>query len=359
MRIMEEDYKRGWVKLQVETLDDLWVLYNVLRENDTVYAKTTREVKVGDGSPGSRVPMVLGLKVKNVEFQQFSSKLRVKGVVVEGPEEYGVKGKHHTFSVGVGDVITVVKERWDEHELEFIRKHAVRRGSVLILSIDFDEACLGVLSEQGVRHVWEGTLNLPSKLYHVDYEKLLRDFITEVAKIVLEIAKREDVKAILISGPGEIKNYVKTELADKTELPVYSDSTSTGGCQGLNETLKRDTIKRVIGELGVLKARSNLEEFKELLVKDHDMVSYGLREVFDASLMGAVKSLVVVDGLLRTPSDEERNMLFEALRQAHQHGAEVVIVPGKSDVGLELEGFGGVVAILRFKLHKTRVDLTE
>ncbi|MEM4672006.1 MAG: mRNA surveillance protein Pelota, partial [Desulfurococcaceae archaeon] len=139
MRILEEDYKRGWVKLQVETLDDLWVLYNVLRENDTVYAKTTREVKVGDGSPGSRVPMVLGLKVKNVEFQQFSSKLRVKGVVVEGPEEYGVKGKHHTFSVGVGDVITVVKERWDEHELEFIRKHAVRRGSVLILSIDFDE----------------------------------------------------------------------------------------------------------------------------------------------------------------------------------------------------------------------------
>jgi len=35
-----------------------------LREGDIVYAKTTREVKVGDGSEGSRIPMILGVKVK-------------------------------------------------------------------------------------------------------------------------------------------------------------------------------------------------------------------------------------------------------------------------------------------------------
>lgn len=352
VRILEEDYKQGWIKLQVETLDDLWVLYNILRESDIVYAKTTREVKVSNGSQGSRLPMVLGLRVKGVEFQQFSSKLRVRGVVVEGPEEYGIKGKHHTLSIGVGDVVTVVKDQWNEHEVEFIREHTVRKGSVLILSIDFDEACIGVLSEQGVRHVWESALNLPSKLYYVDYEKLLKNFTVEVIKIVLETTKREDVKAILIAGPGEIKEYVKSELADKTNLPIYVDSTSTGGCQGLSEALRRDAIKRVIGELGVLKARSTLEEFKRLLIKDHEMVSYGIREVFEASLLGAVKNLVLVDELLRTSSDEERNMVFEALRQAYRHGAEVVIVPGKSDVGLELKGFGGAIAILRFRLYK-------
>jgi len=64
MKILGEDLKHGVIQVQVETLDDLWILYNVLREGDIVYAKTTREVKVGDGSEGSRIPMILGVKVK-------------------------------------------------------------------------------------------------------------------------------------------------------------------------------------------------------------------------------------------------------------------------------------------------------
>jgi protein pelota len=53
---------------------------------------------------------------------------------------------------------------------------------------------------------------------------------------------------------------------------------------------------------------------------------------------------------LRTSVDEDRAIVHEALRHAYERKAEVVIVPSKNDVGVELAGFGGVV-ILRFKVY--------
>jgi hypothetical protein len=49
---------------------------------------------------------------------------------------------------------------------------------------------------------------------------------------------------------------------------------------------------------------------------------------------------------LRTSVDEDRAIVHEALRHAYERKAEVVIVPSKNDVGVELVGFGGVVVIL-------------
>lgn len=359
MKILEENYKQGAFKLQVETVDDLWVLYNVLREGDVVYSKTTREVKVGDQSAGRRLPMTLGIRVKRVEFQQFSSKLRVGGIIIEGPEEYGIKGKHHTLSIGSGDIITIVKERWDDFELRLIRDFTRRRGTILIVSIDFDEACIGVLGEQGVKYIWEGTLNLPSKIYQVDYENMLKEFINEVVKSITESLKDEEIKVVIIAGPGEVKNRVKSYIVDKVNIPVYIDTTTTGGCQGIREVLNRDVVKNVIGELNIIKARSILEEFRKLIVKDAEMVSYGIREVYELSLMGAVEKLLVLDKLLRLPDDNERNMVFEMLRNAYKQKAEVIIIPSDSDLGVELESFGGVIAILRYKLYKPRVDSSQ
>ena len=55
--------------------------------------------------------------------------------------------------------------------------------------------------------------------------------------------------------------------------------------------------------------------------------------------------------MLRTSVDEDRAIVHEALRHAYERKAEVVIVPSKNDVGVELAGFGGVVVILGFKVY--------
>ena len=50
-------------------------------------------------------------------------------------------------------------------------------------------------------------------------------------------------------------------------------------------------------------------------------------------------------------SELKSAIVREALRHAYERKAEVVIVPSKSDVGVKLAGFGGIVAIFRFKVY--------
>jgi len=351
LRVVEEDLKRGVLKLQCETVDDLWVLYNVIREGDIVYAKTTREVKIRDTGESSRVPVVLGISVKKVEFQQFTDKLRISGVIVDGPEELGIKGKHHTIAIGVGDTITVIKEKWEEHELEYIKRFSSRRPRVLIVGVDYDEVCAALLFEQGVKYVWEHTNVLPSKAYSVDYEDHLESYTRDIVKSISEISRREQVDVIIVTGPGGFKENVAKAIREALRTPVYTDSTSSGGCGGVREALNRDLVKRIAGEFQLIKAREILELFKELLSREPDMVVYGLEDVLRASQLGAVKTLVIVDDFLKSSSEEEFSKTQLMLRTAYERRSEIVIVPGNSDAGSELRGFGGVIAILRFKIY--------
>jgi len=352
LRIVEEDLKRGVLELRCETVDDLWVLYNIIREGDIVYARTTREVKIRDTGESSRVSVVLGISVKKVEFQQFTDKLRISGIIVDGPEKLGVKGKHHTITIGVGDTIKVIKEKkWEEHELEYIKRFSSHRPKVLIVAVDYDEVCAALLFEQGIKYVWEHTNVLPSKTYSIDYEDHLKSYVKHVVKSISEISGKERVDVVIVTGPGDFKENVARAIREAMRLPVYTDSTSSGGCSGVREALNRDLVKKIAREFQLIKARELLEFFKELLSKEPDMVVYGLEDVLKASQLGAVKTLVIVDDFLKSSSEEEFSKTQLILRTAYERRSEIVIVPGNSDIGSELRGFGGAIAILRFKIH--------
>jgi protein pelota len=79
---------------------------------------------------------------------------------------------------------------------------------------------------------------------------------------------------------------------------------------------------------------------------------YGLEEVKQAAIIGAVGKLLVLDELLRSPDDQVRGDVYETLKHAYDKKAEIIIVPSKTDIGGELAGFGGAIAILRFKVFK-------
>ncbi|RLF40325.1 MAG: mRNA surveillance protein Pelota, partial [Thermoplasmata archaeon] len=72
MRVVFKDLKKGIVKLIPENMDDLWHLYNIIDKGDLVRALTFRTAEQkGDKirtKKGEKKPMVLTIRVENVEF---------------------------------------------------------------------------------------------------------------------------------------------------------------------------------------------------------------------------------------------------------------------------------------------------
>jgi protein pelota len=352
LKIIEEDLKKGWVKILVEDEDDLWVLYNLLSPGDIVYGRTSREVKQGEGGSSRRVSMTLGLRLEKLEFQEFSDRLRVRGIVVDGPEEFGVKGHYHTINLSPGDTLVVFKEKWSASELEALRRSSVKKRRVMLVNIDHDEACIAVLTEQGVIQLSEAYGRLPGKMYASGYDTLLRNYLEEVLKLVSDYASRERVDALVVAGPGDLKNTLADLARSRVKgLPVYVDSTSIGGCSGLNELLRRDVVKKVVSELSVIRAREVFEVFKRLVVEQPDRVAYGVDEAYCAALMSAVDKLVVVSELIKSGDDGVRSKVLETLDKAFSSKADIWIIPGRADIGVEVGGFGGIIAVLRYPLQ--------
>src|SRR5437870_13423626 len=153
MRVLHRDPKTGEIKVRVENADDLWHLHNLVLPGDLVRASTYRreEVKTDKVRPerGEKVRVTLMIRVEGVEFQVFSDRLRITGVIVEGPQDLG---RHHTLNAAVDDVLSVIKT-WQPHELRRIDAAvaAAHQPLLAFFSRDDEEPLMARLRRCGVR----------------------------------------------------------------------------------------------------------------------------------------------------------------------------------------------------------------
>ena len=102
MQVLVDKTRNGELKVLIESLDDLWVIYNIIRENNQIKGRTFRRVVMREGDSGVRKPMTLLLNIQKVEFHEFTNRLRVLGTILEGPEDWVSTGQHHTFNLEPG-----------------------------------------------------------------------------------------------------------------------------------------------------------------------------------------------------------------------------------------------------------------
>ena len=346
MRVLAKDLKKGYVEVQVETADDLWVLKNVIRPGDIVIARTLRDVKVEGSGGKKRLPMVLAIRVKNVYFQPFSTRLRVHGVIVEAPEGYGLRGQHHTFNVDVGSRVAIVKDEWGKADLRRLEKAPRPHAKVLLVAADLDEIAVASLYGQGVRYLREVDLGGVTEREPESLDRVL----DKAADVVAEAARSEKADIVVIASVA----FLKEELAKRVRerLPkarVLVDSVSVGGRKGIEELMRRDSVKKVYAEAAAVAAEEILSEFEKWLAKDPAMIAYGIDDVKFAVEANAVKKLLVLEDLLSGEDAEEIN---EILNKAEERGAKIIIVPANSPAAPKLEGLGGIVAVLRYRLER-------
>lgn len=357
MRILVKDTKHDIIKVELRNIDDLWALYNVIQKGDRVIGKTTREVKSTESArPFSRrLTVTLGITVQKVYFDRDLARLRVHGIVFEAPEEVRVTGSHHTLSVGPEDIVTIVKEKWLNHQVERLEKAVVAEEPIIVLALDSEEASVAVLRSFGLDFKGEVRSRLPGKSEAEKRQVAMKEYFHRIGTL-LEIICVESVGPLLIVGPGFTKDYFAKDLKSEVKYlgsrTVLVRSVGSGGVAGVHEAIRVGAINKLRRDARATQETELVNEALRRLGQSSGDIAYGLEQVQADADAGAVDTLVISDKVVREAEDDERSRIEVMMRTVEERGGRVALVSSEQEAGKMLQSLGGVAALLRYRLHQ-------
>ena len=343
MRILNEDASAGSMRIQIETDEDIWHLYNVIEVGDLVTASTTRrEEKSADKLRAERAEkkrMTLGVRIEKIEFSEDDLRLKLLGTIENGPQDIG---QHHTLIFENGDSMTIEKRHWRDTQIERLRRAVSesKKPRIVFVSLDQDEATVVVLRQSGLKEVVTVRSMRAGKQY--DEKGKPFDYHGEIISKLSAVAT-PDMPLVLL-GPG----FEKETLADDIKrLPkgtfgsVYVQHTGQSGMVGVNELIKSGMGAAILRESSVGVEMEAVENLMTQIGKN-GLATYGPAEVASASEAGAVETLLVLDSVLREKD------LDDVVRAVENQKGRVIVVSEDHDAGRQLASLGGVGAILRY-----------
>lgn len=344
MKVLHQDRFKGEIKMQVEVADDLWHLYNILTPGDLVYASTYRREEAKSdkirAERGEKKRMTLGIRLEKVEFGEFDNRLRLLGIIEEGPQDVG---SYHTLLMEEGEVLSVIKQQWKPSQLDRVRRAVEdsKKPSVMFISLDDDEATVAVMRQFGVQRLADIFAGGHGKMYATKEEG---DYFGEI------ITKAKQAYSpgvpIVILGPGFAKEALIAKGKER-EPEMFSRAclyhTGQSGMTGIQELMKRGMCTEVLKDSRVAEETEMVEKLLEQVGTD-GLATYGPKEVREAAKAGAVEQLLILDSLVR-----ERDV--EALmRSVEEARGRVTIVSELHEGGRKLEALGGMGALLRYRV---------
>jgi len=349
MRIIHKDLKNGIVKIRLENLDDLWHLNNVIEAKDIVFGVTyRRDEKAADKIRAEKVEkrrMWLGVEVEKVEFHEFSDRLRVHGIIREGPQDLG---QYHTINYEVGDEVEIRKgdgKSWKSYQIEELEdaEKASNQPIVTMLAIEDGEATFAILRQYGVQYIADISTQLSGKMY--PSKDIRSEFYSEVLSKLMQI--RGPNSPLIILGPGFAKEEFAKFAREREPLffkNVKIESTGQAGRVGIQEGIKKGVVSSVV-EGSRVEYETRLVERLLAEIGKGKLATYGKNEVKKALEIGAVDTLLVTDKMLRMQT------CAELLDIAKSMNAKVAIISTANEAGEKLESLGGIAAILRYKIE--------
>ncbi|MBC8437815.1 MAG: pelota family protein [Euryarchaeota archaeon] len=343
------------MKLRVQHEDDLWVLSQLVKGKSKTAGmlsyrrdQTTGTQEGGRAKAAERKPMWIEIKVENSEFQMFTDSLRLHGIISEAPID---KGSFHTHNVGLGDEIDLISEQGWSHQDEKLLSEAAREGGrakVGIVVVEADEIVLFQIASHGMRDLATFTLRGGGKR-----EKSSGDaregFFLKAAKESAVLLGKES--PLVICGPGlSRQQFEKLLRANGLTQDMMNVATNIGGRPAANEVLAEGLADEILGETAIAKQTALIDEALKRMATD-GAVAYGYETIIHALEQGAIETLVVNSDLVR--SDEAMigdESWHDFLERLDEKGAHLVQASIEHDAGQQLNGLGGAIALLRWKI---------
>ncbi len=347
MRVIKLDKSEGLLKVEPQSLEDLWYLTKLIEEGDEATGRSYRTWKPPgvERAVAEKKPVKIKLKLENIDFAQAANKLRLTGKIVAGePEEYCPRGEHHTLDINIGDVLQLHKEINSYHQA--ILDEAKKRSKhlrVVVLVIDEEKALLSELETKGIAFGAEFR-NHANKRDPKTFEEKQSKYFEEVA-LALD-AKAKGGARVLVAGPGFAhKNLQKLlqnkfqELAKRTTYEHANSAEKTA----VFELLKTGALGKLMHEQKLKDEFEALEKFKGSIGRSDGLAVYG-EKVGEMVENGACSELFVLDEVLRKDKKVQK-----ILENAKSLGAKIVIFNSEDDAGAEFKTFK-IAAMLRYRV---------
>ncbi len=357
MKILDINQKHGEITVKIDNLYDLWTLYNIINKDDEVTTLTQRRVVLKEGTKGERKSMRLKLKVEDVSFHEFSNRLRVKGKILEGPDDFVSFGTYHTFNIEVSQKLTIIKETWLKHEIKRLKETSRFENNfiILIIAIETGLATLALITNFSYNRIATIKKNIPGKRYQQTYRnKALEEFFSDIAKVLIENIKTTNIDLLIFCGPGNSKEMLLRFLQKNPNFNfkgnIEMPHASSGTESAIRETLKSKKLSKLKNKIKVLQESEIIEDIMTLFANDADLIVIGLDEVSEASERGAIKQLLIADLLIRGASKKQKLKIEDIISSVENSGGTIHIMSTDNITGERLVDLGSIIGILRYKL---------
>ncbi len=342
-------------RLRVQTVDDLWVLNRLIQPGMSVGMLGERRDQTTGGDEGGRSKnaerkkMWIRLAVDHTEHQTFTDTLRVHGVIEEAPIDIGM---HHTHVVGLRDDIKLSSSKGfskPDRDLLDESLRAANQSQVALLVVEGDEMILFFVTARGLRESATWTMRGGGKRGDLrQTDGIAKQFR---ATIVDGLTKQLDASMpLVLCGPGRNRDRMMADLkAAGHGRPMMSIGTSMGGRGAANEVLREGLAGDMLAQHRMVQEISLLEEAWQR-ISTNGAVAYGMADIQRATEEGAVETLLIGADVLRGMDGNDASAWTNIATTVETFSGTVMQCSLDHDAGEQLMGFGGAVALLRYKV---------
>lgn len=368
MRILSKEIDgkdaSGRIKLCAEESEDMYHLYNILAEGDSVRCSTvrnvTRESSTGTTSK-SRVKLTITIAVESVEFDVDKSSLRCSGRNVE--ENAHVRmGQYHTIDIEVSQPFWIDKPCWDDMYLHRLDQATNPANNSDIAAVVMHEGLAHVCLLTSCMTVTRSRIErrMPrKKVGESAYNKARLKFFDEVYEAIKEHINFSLIKVVLLGSPAFLKddfmNHYSENAVRKGDTVLIQNKgkflkgrCSSGHKKSVEELLADANQKGFLNDVKAADEVKALENFYVTLAQDPDRACYGFSSVCAANALVAVNNLLVTDKLFKSKDYAQRRAYLDMVDSVKEHGGGVFIFSSLHVTGEQLDKFTGVAATLRF-----------
>ena len=343
MKILNDVARKGLIRVQIETVDDLWYASQVIAPGDFVKSKTTRKIKLGERDESVKKTMFLQVCVEKIVFQ--GDVLRIMGKINEETEDIPEKA-HHTLTITIGTQFDIIKEQWSAYQRERLKQAEQQQEAVLIVAFDREEALFAVLQQRGYKIVGKLSGKVANKRMPENEQE---NFQAKIITAIHSYATKIHAQHIIVASPAFWKEELMKELKDDAlRKKIIIAGCSSVSRNAFQEIMKRQEVGRVLKQTRTLQ-ESELVEMLLTAIGKGGLATYGYNEVTKSVREGAVATLLVSTEIIKEKREEGTFESLEALmKQAEVMGGRVVIINAEHEAGSQLQGLGGIGALLRY-----------